>query len=752
MNRSPHPTLTRRRLTGAAGAGLAMTLLGSRDTGADIESTPPVVPVETGPPPESVTDVVARLAYDQDAIFAFVRDEIAYEPYAGILRGLQGTLWARAGNSADQAVLLAELFTAAQIPYRFAIGPLSPEQEAGLAALLPATAEQANQRYLNALVAAAAHLSGGTIPTDDEIDLTPAEQAELDRLEVTTRAAADRARSLATLNGATVADALRAANVQVPELAPPTFPTREISQHVWLQVPDGPDWLDADPTFPDAEIAPATKEPATIATELGDDWNHKVTIRVEADVLSGTLLNRRELVTFSASSQQLAGIPIAISAAPAEAMAGLGLTINELFTGQRSVYPVIYAGGEVVNSSQAAVFATEGSTLVDVFGDATPVVGAADGETVALWIAVDIASPDEPVVTVERAIIDRVPPADRASGTIEPSRVAPISTHVTTLEGAEIETIPALEAIYLLDVTTGLVPGVYTQTRGANDSVFGQLGTVGAGIGAMREGMGLDIEGAAGNWSFLAAPSLTMVILEAGAEQDHARFAADMLYRERAVLPLADATPEGDIPPTVLAGALEAAAEQALFEVQVIDPDNPDQVLVPEPSIGSVAEAAVAAGIEFVTVSTEADLVRLALDDGSTVQFAAALASGYLVVAPEQPVEIGGEPAFGWWIVDPATGRIWDRMANGMGFAGTGARGTGRPVAYQTLVERIILWWNSLTAVRKFACVGLTITAIANYVTYILDSLEGFSMKWGASLGKFVGASIGATGACLAAA
>ena len=72
-------------------------------------------------------DVEAKaeaLGPDVEKIFAFVRDEVRYEPYWGVLRGAKGTLMGRAGNSLDQSVLLAELLKKNGFKTRFAMGRL----------------------------------------------------------------------------------------------------------------------------------------------------------------------------------------------------------------------------------------------------------------------------------------------------------------------------------------------------------------------------------------------------------------------------------------------------------------------------------------------------------------------------------------------------------------------------------------------------------------------------------------------------
>src|SRR5690606_26483940 len=48
------------------------------------------------------------LGNDPEQAFAYVRDRIGYAPYAGMLRGAQGTLSGREGNHLDRALLLRD--------------------------------------------------------------------------------------------------------------------------------------------------------------------------------------------------------------------------------------------------------------------------------------------------------------------------------------------------------------------------------------------------------------------------------------------------------------------------------------------------------------------------------------------------------------------------------------------------------------------------------------------------------------------
>jgi hypothetical protein len=69
-----------------------------------------------------------NLDYDSEQIINFVKTEISFEPYPGTLRGGQGALTSRAGNSLDQSLLLASLLRDAGYEARILRGRLNESQ------------------------------------------------------------------------------------------------------------------------------------------------------------------------------------------------------------------------------------------------------------------------------------------------------------------------------------------------------------------------------------------------------------------------------------------------------------------------------------------------------------------------------------------------------------------------------------------------------------------------------------------------
>ena len=59
----------------------------------------------------SLDQLNEAIDYQWEEAFAFVRDQIEFEPFTGIMKSSQGVLWGRAGNAVEQARLLAELLS-----------------------------------------------------------------------------------------------------------------------------------------------------------------------------------------------------------------------------------------------------------------------------------------------------------------------------------------------------------------------------------------------------------------------------------------------------------------------------------------------------------------------------------------------------------------------------------------------------------------------------------------------------------------
>jgi transglutaminase-like putative cysteine protease len=134
------PTLTREEadaLLPMQSSGPAAPALGQR-----LESLSPVEAAGSPPTPADlaptidvqitaeITDKAAALGNSPLAIYEFVRNNIAFQPYLGSRKGSVFTLQQRAGNDTDQASLLLALLRAANIPSRYVRGTveMTPEQ------------------------------------------------------------------------------------------------------------------------------------------------------------------------------------------------------------------------------------------------------------------------------------------------------------------------------------------------------------------------------------------------------------------------------------------------------------------------------------------------------------------------------------------------------------------------------------------------------------------------------------------------
>ena len=82
--------------------------------------------------PYAPAAVVMRIGSDPEALAAFVRERIAYEPYLGVQRGPGGTLAASAGSDWDRALLLRALLARAGFAARLRVLERTGEEAAAV--------------------------------------------------------------------------------------------------------------------------------------------------------------------------------------------------------------------------------------------------------------------------------------------------------------------------------------------------------------------------------------------------------------------------------------------------------------------------------------------------------------------------------------------------------------------------------------------------------------------------------------------
>ncbi len=327
----------------------------------------------TAAAPDPIEVLAGDLEYDVERIFRFVADEVRYEPYDGILRGARGALAGRAGNSLDQALLLAALLDASGVPVRFVDASIDETTAGAVLATTAVPASVARDGTMAVLRGSGGTAAGGT-PDIDAPSPDPAVRAAAGRIPEVATAIQAAARSqldasLAMLGGGprgrwgdAAADHVRAAAARA--LASCLGPGRLRSR---LARPG--------PTLgPVARPRPPVGEP--VAT-LPDELRHRVAFRVLRERLVGGALTEDLIVEHEAFADELAGEPLVLLHEKPAGLEALGVSVTGVLTGQTQYLPILQVGdrsliglaGVTLGGSGGALGGIEGE--VDREGEAT---------------------------------------------------------------------------------------------------------------------------------------------------------------------------------------------------------------------------------------------------------------------------------------------------------------------------------------------------------------------------------------------
>ena len=390
-------------------ASPVLTLPGESELAADAALTPPTTAelvdtsaidlgaiqtdLETAigglrPDDWTIPDLAAVMAYDPALPFAFVRDRIAFQPYAGVLRGADGTLAARAGNSWDRALLLQALLDEMLIPTRLAWGALDAATAAGLVA--------------RGLEAPGSPLTAADMPLATGLDLVAiASRARRDHA-VLRQTLGDR---VATLTGDETAQA-----------------ARELGRHAWVQALIGTEWVDLDPTLPTGEAGHVLTTAIASGALAPDDQRHAVEVRVVAEHLDEATGQLTESTVLEHRIDVPATLDEIVTLAFTPESDQLGGTIATLFSGVASWQPVL---GIAEQQIEGRPFSAGGSGT-DLFGEAVTAP-----QLTALRLELTSTVPDRDPVSASTLLLDRVLPADRIAGTVTKESLLPMAGDAT---------------------------------------------------------------------------------------------------------------------------------------------------------------------------------------------------------------------------------------------------------------------------------------------------------------------------------
>jgi len=222
-------------------------------------------------------------------LFVFVRDQIAYHPYQGVLRFAQGTLMSRAGNSCDKSLLLAAMLRHHGHKVRFARAKLDERMAEALVLfsdMPPAVDSRSSLGFeTRAVLTDLLKRAGAPAAEIDEATREDDKRFEAFR-EALTKGAGYGVDELTLI--------LKQAGIDFSGKTSTDAATllATAKDHCWLQVETQGKWLDLDPSAYRIRLGARLAEPATVSDELPLELAFKLRFVVTVEKAEGDKVER----------------------------------------------------------------------------------------------------------------------------------------------------------------------------------------------------------------------------------------------------------------------------------------------------------------------------------------------------------------------------------------------------------------------------------------------------------------------------
>ncbi|MGD9738640.1 MAG: hypothetical protein AB7O56_02460 [Bauldia sp.] len=608
--------------------------------------------------------IVATVGADPAALLDWIATNTRLVAYAGSLRGARGVLSDRSGNSLDRALAFAALLAGAGEEVRLARAVLTDGQAEALLAVV-------EQR---SLLPAAGLLDDG--------DIRALLEAERSRLPADAFAAAVAAQderqqrliAARTDNTDIVLPVLMTAAESV--LADGRADTRRASiqalkDHFWIQMRSGAGWTDLDPE--QAVVGPIVAADTFPVDELPDALRHSVTIRVVVEIQSASGIREETLLSWTGFVADLGSVVASFwhasntreGAGEVAAAGGDPTIVQNLVEGTSTWTPMLQVGDTVyvdrlftrdgaVRTSDPNTYTEAGRAIAAGLAAAAGLIGidampeAERGIPTAEWLEFEVSVPGSAAVVERRTVFDMLGPAQRADREAVAPTEDQFRDRALRLAGAT--------DILILGATPSAVDFAQTATAGVAamaDAIRVATATPEVpSVGAIRESprLALDLR----LFSRVRFDGQGVAISSPNVFAHHQRLiwspGGGVVAEEEVDIIFNDVWMPGDtFAGRIRQGVLDTNVE-AIFGLSGAQ------------NAATATLAAIRAGEVWLAVDADRAGASGGLPPDLRTRIESDRALGYLVVAPEQSVD-----AFGWWRIDPTTGRTLGMLATGGG-------------------------------------------------------------------------------------
>lgn len=572
---------------------------------------------------------------DPTRIFEFVRDNIGFEPYTGVLRGRRGTLLALAGNSLDRAILLASMLQRSGHQVRYVRGTLP---------------EEAARKLVTSVWSASLRLR----PKPEQEPL-PAVKAAL----VTFNAGVHRdyetiCRHLKEIGLA----AGQEGNVSFDNLV------AETRAHYWVQWLKDTRWIDLDSNFTDAVVGRRHTQPEETFDTPPDHLFHRVVIRVRLEEHSGELQGEaeaerssREVLKYTAKAADLSGMDVVLIHAP-ENWKGPSISIQtalaSAITNTGRIKPILFVGD--TNWIAGESFYGKPPTRRGIGGIFTALSGEGTRKSVAIatseFLEFEFIDAVGTRTSVVREIFDRLGKNWRRNG--------------RQLTGSDVrsrteQTDDITQNIYSLFFTTGRIDAAHLSgaveekppTEDQPINVPAALRRVHLTFVVSSDSLVGQVARRDGSTVVFYPDSPRVQVLEISTLAGTPRVVIDLRRDHTRAVTMGSRSTDVFFA-RVLRGVVQGHLERALIDF--VSAEARQNGWGPGVSTSWVFERAKDAGLPAVVLMREDPGSLRNVPDETRARIQEDLTNGYLVVAPREGIAVGTDFRLAWWRIDPRSG------------------------------------------------------------------------------------------------